>query len=129
MSQPLGVRLDCGPAAAGTARRAVVAADGSLPTSVREDLLLLVTELVTNAVRHAGAGPDGTVGLTVRMAPGHVHVEVADCGSGFRRGVPTPNEDDAGGWGLYLVDRIADDWGVVTADSGTRVWFELRFAA
>jgi hypothetical protein len=54
---------------------------------------------------------------------------VSDTGSGFSREVPTPNEDNAGGWGLYLVDRIADDWGVVTAETGTRVWFELSYTA
>jgi anti-sigma regulatory factor (Ser/Thr protein kinase) len=128
MSEPLGVRLDCGPEAAAAARQAVVAADGSLPLPVREDLLLLVTELVTNAVRHAGAGPEGSVDLTVRMSPGSVRVEVEDAGAGFSHEVAAPQAGDAGGWGLYLVDRIADDWGVVSMGSGTRVWFELSYS-
>jgi anti-sigma regulatory factor (Ser/Thr protein kinase) len=129
MSEPLGVRLDSGPAAAAAARRAVVAADGSLPSATREDLLLLVTELVTNAVRHAGTGPGGSVELTIRMSPGSVRVEVLDAGTGFSYDVAAPTPEDAGGWGLYLVDRIADDWGVATTGSGTRVWFELGYTA
>ena len=129
MSEPLGVHLDCGPEAAAAARQAVATADGSLPSPVREDLLLLVTELVTNAVRHAGTGPEGSVELRVRMTPGSVRVEVVDAGTGFSHEVAAPSPDDAGGWGLYLVDRIADDWGVVTSASGTRVWFELGYAA
>ena len=63
----LGVRLDSGPSAAAAARQAVVAADGSLPESVRNDLLLLVTELVTNAVRHGNGGSEGTVDLGMRI--------------------------------------------------------------
>ena len=37
-----------------------------------------------------------------------------------------PNADHSGGWGLFLVDRIADRWGVRRTPSGTSVWFEIR---
>ncbi len=128
----VAISVNGGPGAAAAARRALVAADGSLPTPVREDLLLLVTELVTNAVRHADVGPEQSLDLELRLAPGHVRVEVADPGEGFDpdqapRGLGGPG--GAGGWGLHLIKQIADDWGIRPTDPGTAVWFELRFAA
>src|SRR4051812_30060814 len=61
--------LDGGPAAGAAARRAVVNGDGDLPSAVRDDVLLLVTELVTNAVRHGGADDDGSVRVELRCWP------------------------------------------------------------
>jgi anti-sigma regulatory factor (Ser/Thr protein kinase) len=113
--------------ACAAARRAVVATDGNLPTAVREDVLLLVTELVANAVRHAGVGPDGSIQVALRRWLQHVRVEVVDPGSddgGPRRRV---NGDDAGGWGLVLVDLIAARWGVGRGPARTCVWFEIEF--
>jgi anti-sigma regulatory factor (Ser/Thr protein kinase) len=91
---------------------------------VLDDIRLLVSELVTNAVRHADARSAGEVGLDVTIDRGRVRVEVADPGAGFE---PQPRDDEMnrpGGWGLYLVDRIADRWGVVR-NHLNRVWFEI----
>jgi anti-sigma regulatory factor (Ser/Thr protein kinase) len=115
-----------GPAAGVAARQAVLASHGALPASVRADVLLLVTELVTNAVRHAGVGPEQPVRVAVRRLPQRVRAEVTDPGSGFTRVHPRSNGDDSGGWGLLLVDRIADRWGAWPTASGTCVWFEVR---
>ncbi|MBN1527750.1 MAG: ATP-binding protein [Thermoleophilaceae bacterium] len=122
----LEVHLDGGPRAAAVAREAVAAADGSVPAAVRDDVLLLVTELITNAVRHAGARPGSGVDLSMAVSARGVRVEVADGGGGFTRGVTSPRPRDGGGWGLYLVDRLADDWGVESTASGTSVWFDLQ---
>jgi anti-sigma regulatory factor (Ser/Thr protein kinase) len=94
---------------------------------VRDDLLLLLTELVTNAVRHGDAGPDRPLNVTLERRPRCVRVEVVDPGAGF---VPRPPRapDGSGGWGLVLVERIAERWGVSPALPGTCVWFELRLA-
>jgi len=108
------------------ARQAVLASNGALPGSVRADVLLLVTELVTNAVRHAGVGPEQPVRVGLRRLPQRVRVEVTDPGSGFARVHPRANGDESGGWGLLLVDRIADRWGAWPTASGTCVWFEVR---
>ena len=115
-----------GPDAGVAARQAVLASNGALSASVRADVLLLVTELVTNAVRHAGVGPEHTVRVGLRRLPQRVRVEVTDPGSGFARVHPRANGDESGGWGLLLVDRIADRWGVWPTASGTCVWFEIR---
>jgi len=90
----------------------------------RGALRLLVSELVTNCVRHAKASADAPVELAVRVAGRTIRVEVHDGGTGFTPpGHPRPRGSD-GGYGLYLVERLASRWGVDTG-AGTRVWFEL----
>jgi anti-sigma regulatory factor (Ser/Thr protein kinase) len=119
----LSVRFDRGPSAASAARNALLALDERLDGKTLDDIRLLVSELVTNAIRHAEA-EGGTVELNVTIDRGRVRVEVADPGAGFE---PQPRDDEMnrpGGWGLYLVDRIADRWGVVR-NRMNRVWFEL----
>jgi anti-sigma regulatory factor (Ser/Thr protein kinase) len=115
------------PEAASEARRALLARNGALPRAVRDDVLLLMTELVTNAVRHADGGPDRLVRLELRQRPGAVRVAVCDEGPGFVAEVKASGSDDIGGWGLLLVDRIADRWAVTSTATGTCVWFEIRY--
>jgi serine/threonine-protein kinase RsbW len=104
----------------------VLARNGDLPASVRDQVLLLVTELVTNAVRHAEIGPEQMLRVELRFLPDRVRVKVFDPGTGFTR-TPAPSRgDESGGWGLFLVDQIADRWGVWRTTSGTCVWFEIR---
>jgi serine/threonine-protein kinase RsbW len=92
-------------------------ADGAIHT-----LRLLVSEVVTNAVRHGNN--DQPVELRASWNS-EVRVEVRDRGQGF---TPTPRIgalDEPGGFGLFLVGRLADRWGVET-NGGTTVWFVLR---
>lgn len=98
----------------------------SLPESDRGALRLLVSELVTNSIRHVSNSEQPVV-LAVRIAARTVHVEVHDGGAGFKPGKPKPRGAD-GGFGLFLVERMASRWGVDTRD-GTRVWFELDLAS
>ena len=105
--------------------------DRWLPASLGEGdrgaLRLLVSELVTNCVRHAKVTGDAPVELAVRVAGGTIRVEVHDGGTGFTAPrTPRPRGAD-GGYGLYLVERMATRWGVDTR-VGTRVWFELDLA-
>jgi anti-sigma regulatory factor (Ser/Thr protein kinase) len=90
-----------------------------------ETLRLLVTELITNSVRHTDASS-----MTLRVAIGKsaVLTEVSDGGPSF-----DPDcLDEAGtrncGWGLFLVQRLANSWGVKDDGGSKRVWFELRRA-
>ena len=124
-----GFRLSIGGGAhaAGKARREISRLRADLDPPLLESVRLLVTELVTNSVRHADAG---TVELTVLVGTERVRVEIANPGSPFdpvlRQEDPTSDE----GWGLFLVDRISDSWGVLEEDAGRqRVWFELRRSA
>lgn len=111
------------------ARHAIAASDPTLPLSVQDDLSLLVTELIKNAVCHGGAGPDRPVHVEVRRGDDRIRVQVNNAGTDFDPPpAPTPG-DSSGGWGLFLVDRIAERWGVSPAPAGTCVWFELPVSA
>lgn len=87
-----------------------------------DTLRLLVSELVTNAVRHA----DGSAPVEVHAHwDGEVRIEVSDHGRGFSPQPRFGRLDEPGGFGLFLVGRLADHWGVET-DGGTTVWFVLQ---
>jgi anti-sigma regulatory factor (Ser/Thr protein kinase) len=125
MSESIQLTLDSSLEAGHAARVAIADGYPSLQEPARTDLMLLVTELVTNAVRHGGDRGDLPIRLEVERNDGHVHVRVEDPGTTF---IPPPailSGDSAGGWGLFLVDQVADRWGVSPAPAGTRVWFEL----
>jgi anti-sigma regulatory factor (Ser/Thr protein kinase) len=115
------------PEAALAARRTLVARNGALPRAARDDVLLLMTELVTNAVRHADAAPARMVRVELRQRRGAVRVAVCDEGRGFAPEATCSRPDETGGWGLVLVDRIADRWAVTRTATGTCVWFEIRY--
>ena len=90
------------------------------------DASLCVSELVTNAVLHAAIGGDAELRLDVELdGDGKLRVQVIDPGRGFTPPEPTPGDDS--GWGLFLVDRLSDRWGVREGD-GTCVWFEMSLA-
>lgn len=91
---------------------------------VLEDATLLVSELVTNAVRHASQAGFPQVELRLKVEPERVRVVVSDPGGGFDAAPRLPTASESSGWGLYLVDRIADRWGVITKDRN-EVWFEI----
>ena len=102
-----------------------------LDPGVAENAELLVSELVTNSVRHAGLPAEASIEFSVRASSEVLMVEVADAGQGFDQvGGPRPRVvagvAEPSGWGLFLVDRISDRWGAVQMDGETRVWFELR---
>lgn len=119
----ISLRLRGGPEAAGRARHALAKLRADIDPPLMETLRLLVTELVANSVRHARAE---TVILRVLVGRTVVLTEVTDEGPGFdpaNTGSPGTNES---GWGLFLVERLADRWGVNQNDDATKVWFELR---
>jgi hypothetical protein len=64
------------------------------------------------------------VELCFGVASRHVRVEVADKGNGFGGRPRPPDPGRAGGWGLYIVEKLASRWGVMEG-GGTRVWFEI----
>lgn len=119
------LELEHGPAAAADARSAIAALKGRADADVLDDVRLLLSEIVTNAVRHSGAPRGAKIVLTVSVARDVVRAEVTDHGTGFE---PHPRDlprTEAGGWGLHLVDRLATRWGV-DRDDAVRVWFEIE---
>jgi anti-sigma regulatory factor (Ser/Thr protein kinase) len=90
---------------------------------VEDDLLvdaeLLVSELVTNALRHGR----GDISLLARVDEERLRVEVIDAGSGFTHDPRRSHRERVGGWGLDIVDVVSSRWGV--HEGATHVWFEL----
>jgi anti-sigma regulatory factor (Ser/Thr protein kinase) len=121
---PLHLTLPATPASIAAARRALTPLRADVADPVFRDLRLLVSEVVTNAIRHAEHR--GEVRLVVVPLPGALRVEVHDGGAGFAPDpVPTPAADKAAGWGLYLVDKLTRRWGAERAPDA-HVWFELE---
>lgn len=118
------VSLSPGPQAPAEARRSLADGLGEFKPELFERLRLLVSELVTNSVRHAEVRRREDIRVLVEERDDAVRVTVTDAGKGFapqpRRGGP----DAGSGWGLYLVEHLSDRWGVLS-DGRTSVWFEL----
>ncbi|MEV6651880.1 ATP-binding protein [Streptomyces sp. NPDC051219] len=120
--------LEGGPGAVGRCRdltRQVLAdwftLSGAAGRVMAQDVLLLVSEVVTNACRHGGAPYE----LRLDRAPGRLLVQVSDTGPGQ----PTPHGPHraarASGHGLYLLERLSSRWGWVRREAGKTVWFEM----
>jgi anti-sigma regulatory factor (Ser/Thr protein kinase) len=75
-------------------------------------------------VRHSEAPELDTVGLDVSVDESKIRVEVRDRGAGFQPRPRRAGQSKAGGWGLFLVERLTDRWGVL-CDQITKVWFEI----
>jgi anti-sigma regulatory factor (Ser/Thr protein kinase) len=90
------------------------------------DVELLVSELATNSVRHAGCDELAELGLMADVGDGRVHVQICDAGEGFEaQELAEPGHEEAGGYGLVLLHRLADDWGIQRGERFC-VWFELE---
>jgi anti-sigma regulatory factor (Ser/Thr protein kinase) len=123
-SNRISVQFEAGPAAAAWARNALIAIDPHVESELMADVRLLVSELVTNSVRHSAMLATDTVGLDVVVDADTIHVQVCDSGTGFEPRPRRTGQSKAGGWGLFLVERLADRWGVAR-NGFTRVWFEI----
>jgi anti-sigma regulatory factor (Ser/Thr protein kinase) len=96
-----------------------------MPGALVERARLLASELVTNSVRHVGAGPAAPISVTVDLDADRLRVTVDDVGNGDVRVRGLDDRRDGGGYGLFIVDAMADRWGTSPLLHGTRVWFEL----
>jgi anti-sigma regulatory factor (Ser/Thr protein kinase) len=117
-------RLAVSPESAAEARHILDELGDSIPDGRMRDVRLLISELVTNAVRHADLDAGDAIGLVIDVADQMLRVEVHDPGGGFVPSTPSPDPARPSGWGLYLVAELADRWGV-DSDERTLVWFEL----
>ncbi len=119
------IRITATPESVWHARHAL---DGlQLPEWLLLDGYLLVTEMVTNSIRHGGLDPEDTIRVVATWS-GHVlKVSVQDrqrpAASKGIAGSIRPSPDAESGWGLYMVDRIAKRWGL---DPERGYWFELE---
>ena len=115
------VELPCTSLAPAQARGALNQIAGRITADRMRDVRLLVSELVTNAVRHAGGE---AVRLVVAVTGTLLRIEVHDPGHGFELKPPPDDPLRPSGWGLVLVEELADRWGV-DGTPRTRVWFEM----
>jgi anti-sigma regulatory factor (Ser/Thr protein kinase) len=112
-----------------SARRALDALRVDAREVVLFNLRLLVTELISNSVRHAQLSPTDLIMLKVELHPSFVRVLVVDPGPGFRRPeIAKQPPTGTAGRGLYIVDALADRWGVEPTPEHDRclAWFELE---
>jgi anti-sigma regulatory factor (Ser/Thr protein kinase) len=107
------------PDAARQARRELLAR--GLDEDISHTVTLLTTELIANALNHAGMDPVADrIVFFGRMQPDLVRIEVGDSGPGFDR-----DEQAEGGFGFRLLDKLASRWGCEQSGQGFRVWFEV----
>jgi len=121
---PLAPSADA-PARARAELTAWLEQEAALATLIR-DARLLVSELVTNCVRHAHISQKQPLRLSASLRPATFRLEVHDDGIHGTVARRTPRRDGAGGFGLDLVAQLSNTWGVERDAYGTTVWLELE---
>jgi Anti-sigma regulatory factor (Ser/Thr protein kinase) len=88
--------------------------------------MLIVSELLTNSVRHSRSGQGGRITLHIAESDGVVHGDVIDAGA---ETVPRVcrNPDGEGGRGMFLVEQFAQEWGFYDTETGRVVWFKVKY--
>jgi anti-sigma regulatory factor (Ser/Thr protein kinase) len=122
----IAVALPAVPESIPRAREILEGLRGELDESMLDDLRLIVSELVTNSIRHAGLRPSDPIDLAVSVTDSTIRLELRDRGRGF---APPPSPESPfqeSGWGLFLVSQLTDRWGVSTEGGLTTVWIEIR---
>jgi anti-sigma regulatory factor (Ser/Thr protein kinase) len=116
-------KIDPEPEGPAIARRIIAEELAALiPPNLLDDVKLMVSELVTNGIVHGSTEPDTPVMLDVRVN-GAVRCGVLDHGDGF---AGHGHHGGPGGWGLQVVEQLADRWGMQRSPRRTEVWFERR---
>lgn len=116
------------PEAVGEARRwAADVADGFLSPDAASDLRLVISEIVTNSLRHGAPGE--VIDLAVTPKETFLCVQVTDDGPGLASTPRAMVPDIDGGFGLFLVEQLTRRWGITREAKRTRVWFELDYRA
>jgi anti-sigma regulatory factor (Ser/Thr protein kinase) len=122
---PFQITVPAGPAAPATARRALTHwLNVHTTNGLLSDAPLVVSELVTNSLRHAGLPAAAAVRVSAALADDVLRIEVEDGGTSGAVVRREPNRDRGGGFGLNIIDALALRWGVERAD-GTLVWVEF----
>lgn len=88
-------------------------------------LALVVSEIVTNAIRHGK--PGGQIRLAATPKDDYLCVQVTDDGRGFVHSPGAMASDPGGGFGLFLVEKLTRRWGMTRENVRTRVWFEFDY--
>ncbi len=109
-------------------KRTLKELESRIPDAQLETCQVLVSMLVTNSVQHAELDPRDEISLTVKVSPEILRAEVCDPGPEFE--VPSekkqPGPEENSGWGLYLVEELAERWGVERRNKNKCVWLDLQ---
>ncbi len=98
--------------------------DTALDEETVATVRLLVSELVTNSIRHGRPDASGHIELSLSATRDSIRVEVADAGTGFAPRPRAEGQDQGSGRGLHLVEALSHRWGT-ERERGTRIWFEI----
>jgi anti-sigma regulatory factor (Ser/Thr protein kinase) len=122
MHQRLNLDLASSTSAPRQARQAIIElVTRSGRTDLGANAALLVSELVTNAVMHAG----GPISVSATYLDATLHVEVHDTDQNRVPDLPSPSAADKTGRGLHIVGLLADRWAITSTPDGKTIWFEL----
>jgi serine/threonine-protein kinase RsbW len=121
------MRLPAVAASAAIVRRRIAEdlAHTQVPAELVADVVLVATELVGNAIRHAAPLPDGAVTVVWEVGSPGVTVRVTDGGASGQPRLRHPSPNETSGRGLTLVHALATRWGVEDDSGSTTVWAEL----
>ena len=108
------------------ARRFVLDEVGDAPKAVLDEIAVAASELASNAVLHART----SYRVRVEREADSVRVEVTDSGGGFPEPQQQPTSDESHGRGLFIVKRLADEWGISesASDGEKSVWFRIAIS-
>ena len=124
---PLSVVLVAEPIAVGEARAWLSEHAAALVAEAQlANLTLVISEVVTNAVRHGQ--PGGQILLAATPKDDYLCVQVTDEGRGFVHSPGAMASEPGGGFGLFLVEKLTRRWGMTRENTRTRVWFEFDYA-
>jgi len=114
------------PASVAEARRRMAELAEPLVDETRmADLQLVLSEVVSNAIRH-GSSTEPVI-LAVTPKDEFLCVQVTDAGSGIAPRPRATIPDEHGGWGFFLIEYLTRRWGMTRENRRTRVWFEFDF--
>ncbi len=123
---PVSLRIPGGAGAPGCARRLAGPYLTQIDRAVASDAELILSELVSNSVRHAGVGSDEMVTVDLVVLDEHLRITVSDPGGALEPRLLTETADGLGGHGLRLVRQLSVAWGVGRdAVGATQVWCDL----
>lgn len=94
--------------------------------SLQEDAVLVMSELVTNAIKHAAPLPSGEIRVRWSIQDDCLHMEITDGGAVTRPHAGVANISSLGGRGLDIVRNVSDQWGVKEDHDCVTVWADVR---
>jgi anti-sigma regulatory factor (Ser/Thr protein kinase) len=104
-------------------------AAAGIDSEIRDDAMLVLSELVSNAVKHAAPLPSGEIRVRWSVAGDLLHIEITDGGATTRPHAGVAALTSLGGRGLDIVRTVSRQWGVTEAEDSVTVWAELPCSA